>query len=115
MEIFLKDSFDSAHFLPNVPEGHKCARMHGHTYRITLFVAGPVDPTSGWVIDYADVKAAWSPIKHNIDHWSLNEIIDNPTCENIAIWIAARLAYAGMKVSRIELNETEHCGVIYTP
>lgn len=114
MTVFIEDSFDSAHFLPNVPKDHKCARLHGHTYRIRIEISGAVDPVSGWVIDYAEIKTAWEPIKHNLDHWNLNEVILNPTCENIAEWIAKRLEYVGVLVSSIELRETVNCGVVWT-
>lgn len=111
--VVVRDSFDSAHFLPKVPDGHKCARMHGHTYRIKIAVSGPVDPVSGWVIDYADVKAEWCHLKGNIDHCSLNDVLENPTCENIAQWIADRLEFAGVVVSWIDLRETVNCGVVW--
>jgi 6-pyruvoyltetrahydropterin/6-carboxytetrahydropterin synthase len=115
MTIFIEDSFDSAHFLPNVPDGHKCRRMHGHTYRIRLEVSGPIDPTTGWVVDYADVKALWDPLKRALDHRLLNEIkgLENPTCEIIAAWIWLELAGKLLGLSKIELRETEHCGVVY--
>lgn len=112
MRIFIEDSFDSAHFLPNVPEGHKCGRMHGHTYRIRLEVEGIVSDDSGWVIDYADVKAAWEPVKTKLDHQVLNGFIPNPTCELLALWIRDELQPQLAGLSGIELRETEHCGVI---
>lgn len=110
MTIFIEDSFDSAHWLPNVVPGHKCAAMHGHTYRIRLEVSGPVGVESGWVIDYADLKYAWSIIKAELDHRCLNDELPNPTCELIAEYIGSRLP----AVSRIELRETVNCGVVWT-
>lgn len=111
MRIFVEDSFDSAHFLPNVPPGHKCGTMHGHTYRVRLIVEGPVDPRSGWVVDYAAVKAAWEHVRARIDHQCLNDVLmSNPTCELIAEWIGAQLPM----VTGIELRETERAGVIWT-
>lgn len=110
MTIFIEDSFDSAHWLPNVPEGHKCSRTHGHTYRIRLEVSGEVDSTTGWVVDYADLKAVWEPLKIQLDHRCLNEILSNPTCELIAEWIAARMIPA---LTRIELRETVNCGAVW--
>lgn len=110
MTIFVEDSFDSAHYLPHVPEGHKCARMHGHTYRIRLEVSGDVGPATGWLVDYSEVKAAWEPIKDRLDHHCLNELLPNPTCELIAEWIGAAMPM----LSRIELRETVHCGVVWT-
>ena len=110
MTIFVEDSFDSAHWLPEVPEGHKCKRMHGHTYRVRLEISGKVDPVTGWVIDYAELKAKWLPIKDQLDHRLLNDFIDNPTCENIAKWIGVTLG-----IHRVELRETVNCGVVWEP
>lgn len=114
MMIFLEDSFDSAHFLPNVPDGHKCKNMHGHTYRIRIEVFGKVGETTGWVIDYSEIKSNWEPIKTMLDHHLLNDLIglQNPTCELIAKFIWDRLR-TWIPISRIELRETEHCGVVY--
>ena len=62
MIVFKEFTFDAAHFLPNVPETHKCRNMHGHTYRIRIYVEGPLDPHLGWVMDFADLKKAWKRI-----------------------------------------------------
>lgn len=113
MTIFLEDSFDSAHYLPNVPDGHKCKRMHGHTYRIRIEITGLIGTQTGWVVDYSDVKEIWNPIKCNLDHQNLNDILDNPTCELLAQWIADRFAYVGVHPSKIELRETMNCGVVW--
>lgn len=114
MRIFIEDSFDSAHFLPNVPQGHKCSRMHGHTYRIRIEVAGPVGP-QGWIIDYSEVKQVWCGVRELLDHRTLNDIylLHNPTCEHIAklIWDHMKPSVPGL--CRIELRETERCGVVY--
>lgn len=111
MTVFIEDSFDSAHWLPNVPAGHKCARMHGHTYRIRLEVSGEVSPVTGWVVDYADIKQAWDAVKTQLDHTCLNDLLPNPTCELIAEWIGIRMIPA---LTRIELRETVNCGVVWT-
>ena len=115
ISVFFEDSFDSAHRLPNVPADHKCANWHGHTYRVRIEVTGDIGPHSGWVVDYAEVRAAWLPLKEKLDHHSLNEIhgLKNPTCELIAAWIAENLNIEGL--SMIELRESEHCGVVYLP
>lgn len=107
--IFIEDSFDSAHWLPSVPEGHKCSRMHGHTYRIRLEVTGEVGAETGWIVDYTDIKAEWSAVKSQLDHHLLNDLMPNPTCELIAAWIGARMP----SVSKIELRETVNCGVVW--
>lgn len=87
--------FDAAHWLPQVPEDHKCRRMHGHTYRVEVRVRGGVR-SDGFVCDYADIAAAWQPIHDALDHRLLNEIpgLENPTTEVLVVWIAERLKAA---------------------
>jgi 6-pyruvoyltetrahydropterin/6-carboxytetrahydropterin synthase len=115
MRIFIEDSFDSAHYLPHVLDGHPCGRMHGHTYRVRIEVEGPVHHVKGWVIDYTDVKKCWEPIKRRLDHQTLNEVagLQNPTCEHIAQYIWGELSESITGLCRIELRETERCGVVY--
>ncbi len=110
--IFIEDSFDSAHWLPNVPEGHKCGHMHGHTYRIRIEIVGDVDPVTGWVggYDYADIKESWMKIKDTIDHRCLNDVIANPTCELIAEYIAKSM---NPEPFIVELRETVNCGAVW--
>ena len=93
MELFKAFQIEAAHHLPNVPAGHKCRRLHGHSFRIDVQVSGPVDPQLGWVQDFADIKAAFRPRFEQLDHHYLNEVpgIENPTSENLAIWIWERL------------------------
>lgn len=88
MEIFKEFTFDAAHFLPYVPEGHKCGRMHGHTYRVVVAVTGEVDPDTGFIIDFGDLKEVVKPIIDDLDHQVLNDIFENPTAENLvnALW-----------------------------
>lgn len=85
--------FHAAHWLPNVPKGHKCGKMHGHTYVVRLTVRGPVDEHLGWVIDYADIKKAFAEWLFVLDHKLLNEIpnLENSTAENLALFIADRM------------------------
>ena len=93
MEIFKEFTFEAAHRLPHVPEGHKCARLRGHSFRVKLYVSGPVDPHAGWVMDFAELKRAFRPLYDVLDHRYLNEIegLENPTSEKLARWIWARL------------------------
>ena len=86
-------SFDAAHWLPQVPESHKCRRLHGHTYRVILGLEGELHPEMGWVEDYNVVAAAMQPVREELDHRCLNEIpgLENPTAEILASWIHARL------------------------
>lgn len=113
MRIFVEDSFDAAHWLPNVPEAHKCHHMHGHTYRVRIEVGGPVDPTLGWIIDYTRVKAIWEAVKNMVDHKVVNDVVPNSTCENLAEWIWKALYAAGLNgLERLEVRETANCGVV---
>lgn len=108
--VFLEYSIDCAHFLPNVPDGHKCGKMHGHRYDIRLEIEGETDPKTGWIIDYADIKAVADPIVMGLDHRALNEIggyLSNPTCENIVRYLSAKLP---LPLSAIEIRETNRAG-----
>jgi len=115
MIIFKQFTFDSAHFLPNVPQGHKCKKLHGHTYHLTLFVDAEVDPQTGWVIDFGELKKLMSPILQLVDHQLLNEVpgLENPTAENMAVWVWNKLKPALPSLSKIELKETPTSGVLY--
>jgi 6-pyruvoyltetrahydropterin/6-carboxytetrahydropterin synthase len=115
MEVFREFTFEAAHRLPNVPEGHKCARLHGHSFRIAVHVEGPVGEDSGWVIDFADIKRAFTPIYDALDHRYLNEIegLENPTSEVWARWMWQRLAPALPGLARIVVRETCTSGCAY--
>lgn len=115
MEIFKEFSFEAAHFLPNVPADHKCRRLHGHSFKIAIFVSGTVGEESGWVMDFADLKKAFKPIHAQLDHYFLNEItgLENPTSENLARWIWDRLKPSLPALSKIEIRETCTSGCVY--
>ncbi|CAG4911218.1 MULTISPECIES: 6-carboxytetrahydropterin synthase QueD [Acidithrix] len=115
MEIYKEFSFDSAHRLPNLPDSHKCSRLHGHTFKVTVYVQGDVDPQLGWVLDFGDIKECVKPIIDELDHRYLNDIdgLENPTSENISRWIFEKLILV-MPVSKIMVNETCTSGCIYT-
>lgn len=115
MLIFKEFTFDSAHYLPHVPEGHKCKSMHGHTYRLKVWIKGQPDPELGWVMDFAVLKQVVQPVVATLDHKCMNEVegLDNPTCELIAVWIWNKLKPSLPKMQRIELHETPTSGVIY--
>ena len=115
MSVFKEFGFEAAHFLPNVPADHKCARMHGHSFRVEVHVSGPVDPHLGWVVDFADISAAFQPLHDVLDHRLLNDIpgLDNPTSENLAMWIWDRLGSGGLPVSRVCVRETCNAGCAY--
>lgn len=116
MEIYKAFSFEAAHRLPNVPEGHKCARLHGHSFQVRIYVAGPVGDQSGWVMDYADLKRAFEPILKQLDHYYLNDIpgLENPTSENLCRWIWAKLKPGLPLLSKVEVRETCTTGCIYS-
>jgi 6-pyruvoyltetrahydropterin/6-carboxytetrahydropterin synthase len=101
-------TLEAAHRLPNVPSGHKCARLHGHSFEVTLHVRGPVDPRLGWVIDFADIAKAFAPMHELLDHRYLNEVqgLDNPTSENLAKFILERVELPGATLSAVTVSET---------
>jgi 6-pyruvoyltetrahydropterin/6-carboxytetrahydropterin synthase len=115
MQIFKEFTFEAAHRLPMVPHGHKCARLHGHSFLVRICVDGPVDEQLGWVADFSDLKAAFQPLYDQLDHNYLNEIpgLENPTSENIAIWIWERLAPRLPGLSEIIVRETCTSGCVY--
>jgi 6-pyruvoyltetrahydropterin/6-carboxytetrahydropterin synthase len=116
MEIFKEFTFEAAHHLPHVPEGHKCARLHGHSFRVMIVVQGNPGPQTGWVMDFGDIKSAFKPVLEQLDHFYLNDIqgLENPTSENLAIWIWDRLKPLLPELCRIEIRETCSSGCIYT-
>jgi 6-pyruvoyltetrahydropterin/6-carboxytetrahydropterin synthase len=113
MELFKVFQIEAAHFLPNVPADHKCRRMHGHSFRIEVHVTGEVDPELGWVMDFADLKAAFRPLYDQLDHRCLNDIegLENPTSENLACWIWQRLKpeLPGLKAIVVQETCTSGC------
>jgi 6-pyruvoyltetrahydropterin/6-carboxytetrahydropterin synthase len=115
MEIFKEFSIEAAHWLPNVPEGHKCRRMHGHSFKIEIHIAGPLHGQLGWVMDFADLKAAFRPVFDQIDHRCLNDVegLENPTSENLARWIWVRLQRTLPGLSKIVVRETCTSGCVY--
>lgn len=115
MELFKEFTFEAAHRLPAVPPGHKCGWLHGHSFSTTIHVLGPVDPTSGWVMDFAAIKAAFAPLHEQLDHHYLNEIpgLENPTSEVLARWIWRALAPVLPGLSQVVVRETCTSGCIY--
>lgn len=115
MEIFKEFQIEAAHWLPNVPEGHKCRRLHGHSFRIAVHVEGPIDERLGWVLDFADIKGAFGSIEDQLDHRCLNDVegLANPTSENLARWIWSRLAGSLPSLSKVVVRETCTSGCIY--
>lgn len=116
MDIYVSMSFDAAHRLPKVPEGHKCSNLHGHTFVVEIHVSGDVAEDTGWVIDFGDIKAVAKPLINKLDHHYLNDIrgLENPTSENIAKWIWDRLKPELPNLSKIMVKESPTSAAIYT-
>jgi 6-pyruvoyltetrahydropterin/6-carboxytetrahydropterin synthase len=117
MRIVQAFTFEAAHRLPHVPPTHRCHRMHGHSYRVELALDGPIDPVTGFVVDFFDVEAAFGPVLARLDHHTLNDIegLENPTAELIALWIWDRVRpdlpqLAQVKVFETPLSWAEHDG-----
>ena len=115
MDIYTTFTFDAAHSLPNVPPGHKCSRVHGHTFKVEIHVSGPLDEHYGWVIDFADIQKAFAPLLEQLDHTNLNDIagLENPTSENIALWIWEKLKPRLSLLTKVIVEENPGIGVIY--
>ena len=115
MRLYKDFSFEAAHRLPNVPEDHKCARLHGHSFLVRVSVDGPVGEQTGWVMDFAELKAAFRPLHDRLDHRYLNEIagLENPTSEVLAHWIWRELRPTLPGLAEIEVRETCTSGCIY--
>jgi 6-pyruvoyltetrahydropterin/6-carboxytetrahydropterin synthase len=100
--------FESAHRLPHVPPGHKCARLHGHSFRVELAIEGAVNPATGWFMDFGDLHRIWQPLYDVLDHQYLNEIpgLENPTSEVLAAFIWTKLKTDLPALTRVTLYET---------
>jgi 6-pyruvoyltetrahydropterin/6-carboxytetrahydropterin synthase len=115
MEIFKEFTLEAAHRLPNVPADHKCARLHGHSFRVAIHVSGSLREPEAWVMDFADIKAAFQPIEDALDHRYLNDVpgLENPTSEMLARWIWDRLRPRLPSLSQVVVRETCTTGCIY--
>ncbi len=115
MEIFREFTFDAAHRLDHLPAGHKCARIHGHTYRLKVFLGGPIDPVVGWIVDFAEVKRIVTDVLDPLDHHLLNDVpgLEQPTTERIIAWLWDRLRPRLPQLARLELWENATSGAVY--
>lgn len=115
MDVFKVFTFEAAHRLPNVPAGHKCGRLHGHSFHAEVHVRGDVGRETGWVVDFADIKKAFKPLYEQLDHNYLNEIegLSNPTSENLAAWIWRHLEPKLPGLRKVVVRETCTCGCVY--
>ncbi len=116
MVLYKDITFEAAHLLPNLPEGHKCRRLHGHSFKIRLTITGPIQPETGWIKDFGEIKTAFAPLYEQLDHRYLNEIpgLENPTSEHLAMWIWDRLKPALPELQQVEIKETCTTGCIYS-
>src|SRR5438105_281472 len=115
MQILREFTFEAAHKLPHVPPGHKCGRLHGHSYRVEIHVQGPVERDTGWVMDFSDMKGAFMSVHEQLDHRYLNDLegLSNPTSENVARWIWQRLQPELPLLCQVVVRETCTTGCIY--
>ncbi len=115
MDVFKEFTFEAAHRLPNVPPGHKCSRLHGHSFHVRLTLSGDLDPIYGWLMDFSDIKQSFKPVYERLDHHYLNDIpgLENPTSENLAIWIWNEMKPHLPQLSAVEIRETCTSGCIY--
>ena len=115
MDIFRIFHLQCARRLPALPESHPCSRLHGHSFKIELTVSGDIEPTLGWVLDFADIEAAWQSIHIALDHRNLNDIagLENPTSEHLALWLWRKLQPALPGLSQIKVMETHDSGCVY--
>ena len=112
MEVTKTFRFEAAHWLPRVPEGHQCGRMHGHSYVVDVAIEGRVDPLTGFVMDFSEIKSAWQPMDEILDHHCLNEVVENPTAEMLAFHIWQSLA-GTLPLRAITVHETCTASVTY--
>src|SRR5512140_2513906 len=115
MELRKTFQFEAAHFLPLLPDTHKCRRLHGHSFQAEIVVAGVCDPHLGWLMDYADITAAFKPLADQLDHNFLNKVpgLENPTSENIALWIWEHLKPALPLLTEVAVAETCTARCVY--
>ena len=108
VELVKEYRFEAAHSLPRVPAGHKCSRLHGHSYKVELEVRGPIDEATGWLIDFQVIDDAWAVLHERLDHRTLNDVpgLENSTCENIAVWAWRALKKTVPQLSAITIWET---------
>lgn len=115
VELMKEYRFEAAHRLPSVPVTHKCANVHGHSYRVELFVTGPVDPRSGWLIDFGVIDDLWNVVFARLDHHYLNDVpgLENSTCENVAGYVWKSMKESIPQLSAVRVWETHDSSCTY--
>ncbi|VFP80224.1 6-carboxytetrahydropterin synthase QueD [Candidatus Erwinia haradaeae] len=113
--LFKDFTFEAAHYLPHAPKDHQCATIHGHSFIVRLEVTGVMDPHTGWVVDFSEIKRAFQPIHNQIDHSCLNQIagLENPTSEVLAAWIWEKVKPTLSMLSAVIVQETCRSGCVY--
>jgi len=113
--IWKEFALEAAHWLPNVTPGHKCGRMHGHSFKVRVYLKGVVDEPTGWVMDFSEIKDVFAEIHELLDHRTLNDVagLSNPTSENLARWVYEFMNRALKIVHYVEVQETCTCGARY--
>ena len=114
--IFKDFTFEAAHSLPHLPESHKCHHVHGHSYKVTVFASGPINESTGFVVDYADLSDAWSVLYDQLDHKFINDVpgLEISTSEALSQWIYRRMRKAVPQVDKVIVRETATAGCEYT-
>ncbi len=112
MRLDVEFTFAAAHRLPRY-EG-PCFRLHGHNYRFFVGLEGEVDPQSGMITDFGVVKqVVQEHVLARVDHRDLNDVLENPTAENIARWIWEVLEPRLPGLSEVRLYEIPDSCVTY--
>jgi 6-pyruvoyltetrahydropterin/6-carboxytetrahydropterin synthase len=112
MILRVEFQFNAAHRLPYY-QG-PCFHTHGHNYKLLVFVEGPVDARTGLSTDFVRVKEiVRERVLKDIDHNDLNQVLDNPTAENVVMWMWDRLAPGLPGLKEMQLYETDDAAVIY--
>lgn len=115
VELVREYRFEAAHQLPRVPPGHRCSRLHGHSYRVDVTVSGVMEEESGWVVDFYDMDHAVNPIVEALDHRFLNELpgLENPTSERLCLHLWRAIAPKLPGLSAITVWETHDSRCTY--
>ena len=115
MDLIKTFQFEAAHLLPHLPKSHKCRRLHGHSFKVEVAVAGECDPKLGWLMDYADINKVFRPVWARLDHRYLNDIagLENPTSEAVAVWIWKKLKPTLPLLSEVVVAETCTARAVY--
>lgn len=116
VEIVKEYTFEAAHRLTHVAPEHKCGRLHGHSFRVEVKLAGEIDPDTGWLIDFGEISGVVKPIVDGmLDHSYLNELpgLGNPTSENIAVWLWEKIKPQLTGLVEVVVHETCTARCIY--